>query len=241
MQRNENCIYCGRKLPETSQSYKRKYCSITCSNKYRLRQKKPETQEKLWVHDPEIFKQSMEMYWSGVGSAAIARKLNIPVGTMYSWVHDFGGERERAQPEIYLDEEKPHAWSLKECFRQAENAEEWLGILQNTYQDGETYANTAINLVCGRFHGQSAGTLAAVVYEKLKDNPLNGKTYAFCNKCGNAITTISWKEPIYHITRYIKARGTFIWPGENLGKSIGVTRTEFEHLVALQKSLKCKP
>jgi len=92
-------------------------------------------QEKLWVHEPEIFKQAMEMYWSGAGSAAIARKFDIPVGTMYSWVHDFGGERERATPVIYFDKEKPHAWSLKECFRQAENAEEWVAILQNSVHD----------------------------------------------------------------------------------------------------------
>jgi hypothetical protein len=40
------------------------------------------------------------------------------MGTMYSWVHDFGRELERAKAVIYIDEEKPHAWSLKECFRQ---------------------------------------------------------------------------------------------------------------------------
>ena len=109
MQRNENCIYCGTKLPESSQSYKLKYCSITCSNKYKLRLKKPDVQEKLWVHEPEIFKQAMEMYRSGAGSAAIARKPDIPVGAMYSRVHDYGGERERAQPMIYFDGETPHA------------------------------------------------------------------------------------------------------------------------------------
>lgn len=240
LQQNKICLYCGRNLNGMCQLNKRKFCCTTCGNKYKLRLKKPNVQEKLWVHEPEVFKQAMEMYWSGAGSAAIARKFDIPVGTVYSWVHDFGGERERATPVIYFDEEAPHAWSLNECFRQAGNAEEWLEVLQKSVQNEVSCENKAVRLVCGKLHGQSAARLSMVIYEKLNADPLGGETFAFCNKCGNIITTISWNKPIYHIEKYIKTHGTFIWPDEKLGKSIEVTRPEFEHLIAQRKSLRCK-
>jgi transposase-like protein len=238
MESTKRCVYCGTELPVSSQLYKRKYCSVTCSNKYKLRLKKPEVQEKLWVHEPEIFKQAMGMYWSGAGSAAIARKLDISVGTMYSWVHDYGAERERAQPMIYFDKEAPHAWSLKECFRQAGNAGEWLEVLRKSYQKEVSCKNKLIQLVCGKTQGQSAARLSMIIYEKLKFDPLGGETFAFCNKCGNIITTISWNDPIYHVARYIKTHGTFIWPDEGLGVLIEIGGDEFEHLISLQKSHK---
>jgi transposase len=179
----------------------------------------------------------MEMYWSGISSAAIARHFGIPVGTMYSWVHDFGRQKERAKPTTQFKEKPIHIGSLKEWFRLAQSAEDWLEILQNdANQAEESIANASVTLVCGSLHGQSAGKCAAVVYEKLKEDPLSGKTYAFRNKCGNAITTLSWNEPIYHIARYIKTHGTFIWPEEKLGKSIEVTRSEFEHLISLMRA-----
>jgi len=201
-----------------------------------LRQKKPDVQTKLWQHEPEVFEKAMEMYWSGISSTAIARHFGIPVGTMYSWVHDFGSQRERAKPTNQNDEKPIDIRSMKEKFRLAQNAEEWVEILHSSaIQNKESNENTAINLVCGKLHGQSANKLATVVYEKLKADPLNGKTYAFCNKCGDAITTISWSDPIYHVERYIKTHGTFIWPDEKFGKSIEITRAGFEHIISLQK------
>ena len=234
---NKDCLYCGTSLVGMRQSHRRKYCSRTCGNKYNLRQKKPGVQEKLWQHDPEVFQSAMEMYWSGISSAAIAGHFAIPVGTMYSWVHDFGSQRERAiMPVSPFDEKLIQSSSLKESFRLAHNADEWREILNNSEsQNEEAQENANITLVCGKLHGQSANKLASVVYEKLKDDPLNGKTYAFCNKCGNAITTISWSEPIYHIARYVKTSGTFIWPDEKLGKSIEVKRAGFDHLISMQK------
>jgi hypothetical protein len=220
------------------QLHKRKFCCVTCGNKYKLRQKKPDVQEKLWVHKSEIFEQAMEMYWAGIGSAAIARKLEIPVGTMYSWVHDFGGKYERAEPIIYVDAEKPHAWSLKECFRQAESAEEWLAVLQKSVQNEIPREDEVVRLVCGKLQGQSAARLGMVIYEKLKADPLGGETFAFCNKGGNVITTISWREPIYHIAKYVRTHGTFIWPEGKLGVTIEVTKAELEHLIRLKKSLR---
>lgn len=233
---NESCIYCGTSLSGMCQPNKRKYCSQSCSNKYRLRQKKPGVQTKLWQHELGVFECAMEMYWAGISSAAIARHHGIPAGTMYSWVHDFGWQKERTE-QIEQYKEKPvHLQTLKESFRVAESAEDWHDILHgNAIQATESYANEDIKLVCGKLHGYSAGKCAAVVYERLKEDPCSGKTYAFCNKCGNAITTISWNEPIYHIERYVKTHGTFIWPDEKLGTSIEVSRADFEHLISLQK------
>ena len=233
---NRNCIFCGISLDGMCQPHKRKYCSTTCSNKYRLRQKKPGVQAKLWQHEPAVFEGAMEMYWAGMSSASIARYYDIPVGTMYSWVHDFGWQKERVEQIAQYKEKPNRLLTLKESFRIAGSAEEWQDILHdNAIQSMDAYENESIKLVCGRLHGYSAGKCAAVVYEKLKEDPCSGKTYAFCNKCGNAITTISWNEPIYHIERYVKTHGTFIWPDEKLGKSIEVSRVEFEHLISLQK------
>jgi hypothetical protein len=135
-----------------------------------------------------------------------------------------------------IEETPIHLRTLKESFRFARSAEDWLGFLHdNAVSPGELYANASIILVCGRLHGYSAGKLAGIVYDRLKEDPCGGRTYAFCGKCGNAITTISWNEPIYHIERYVKTHGTFIWPDENLGASIEVSRGEFDHLISLQK------
>ena len=119
----------------------------------------------------------------------------------------------------------------------AKNAEEWLSALrENT--EYEAFDDMPIHLVCGRFHGQSVKKLSGVIYESLNENPLNGKIYAFCNKCCNAITTIAYREPVYHISRYIKTYGTFIWPEEKLGSVIEITKTEFDRLVFLKKTQK---
>jgi len=236
LRKDKKCLYCGAQLPDSSQWFKRKYCSASCGNKYKLRIKKPDVQAKLWQHEACVFERAMEMYWEGISSAAIARNLKIPVGTMYSWVHDFGDQRERAKPTISFQENPIHIWSLRESFRLAQSAGEWLEILQNNAsQNEESYESTTLSLVCGNLHGQSANKLASVIYEKLKDDPLSGKTYAFCNKGQNTITTIAWNEPIYHMAKYIKTHGTFIWPHEKLGKAIEITRAVFDHLISLQK------
>lgn len=230
---------CGAELPASPQLYKRKYCSASCANKYQLRLKKPDVQTKLWQHAPAVFESAMEMYWDGISSAAIARNFEIPVGTVYSWVHDFGGQRERGKPPRRFIERPIHNWSLKEYFRLAGSADEWLEILRsNASQSEESHVNATVKLVCGKLHGQSVNKLAGVIYEKLKDDPLNGKTYAFCNNGQNTITTIVWNEPVYHIGRYIKAYGTFIWPHEKLGSVIEITKAEFDHLIYLKKSLR---
>ncbi len=233
---DKHCEYCGAKLPKTSQLYKRKYCSYTCRNKYKLRQKKPDVQAKLWQHEAKVFEAAMEMYWGGHGGAAIARHFGIPEGTAYSWIHDFGEGRERAKTEALPKAERPVIKSLKERFREAGSASEWLDVLRESARETEeTIADMPIRLVCGVLHGQSAGRLATVIAESLKEDPLSGMSYAFCSKCRNTITVIAWKAPIYELSKYVKVHGTFTWPGENLGGSIEVTRAEFERLLFIKK------
>jgi transposase-like protein len=217
------CQYCGISLNGMSQLRTRKYCTATCRNKYRLRQKKPEVREKLWAHEKTVFDTAMEMHWSGEESGAIARRLNIPVGTVYSWVHDFGSRRQRREP-------------LKRLLQLAESAEEWLGALrEGTDQDNGSFEAQPIHLVCGIFRGGSVDRFTSIIYESLHDNPLNGKEYAFCNKMRNTITTFAWIAPVFQITKHIKMHGTFIWPREELSKTIEVTRAEFERLLFVNK------
>jgi transposase len=204
--------------------------------KMRLREKKPDVQAKLWQHDPEVFESAMEMYWSGLGGAAIARHFNIPDGTVYSWIHDFGSQRERIEPVDLPSLKLPAIKPLKERFRTAENADEWLDTLrENTLHEGESFEDMTITLVCGLLHGQSAKKLASVIYESLKEDPQSGKGYAFCNKGRNSIAVLSWKAPVYRISKYVKVHGTFIWPHEELGKTIEITKAEFDRLLLLEK------
>jgi len=163
----------------------------------------------------------MELHWGGEESGAIARRLSIPVGTVYSWVHDFGGQRQRKEP-------------LKQLLYKAKSGGEWLAALRENTQ-GDRSENSPIHLVCGMVHGQSVEKFTGIIYEALNENPLIGNTYAFCNKTRTTISTFAWNPPVFHIAKHIKMYGTYIWPGENLGRTIEVTRTEFDRLLFLNK------
>ena len=217
------CIYCGGSLEGLFRESGRKYCSRTCGDKAIYRKKYPNRPHKLWEHEKSVFETAMELHWSGEESGAIARKLSIPVGTIYSWVHDFGGQQKRKEP-------------LKKLLQTAKHGEEWLVALrENTLSDENTLEDSTIHLVCGTFRGQSVERLTSLICESLKDNPLNGNTYAFCNKMSNTITTFAWQSPVFNIAKHIKMHGTFIWPHEDLGKTIEVTKAEFDRLLFLNK------
>ena len=219
--KNAVCIYCGSSLKGLFRESRRKYCSRPCSYKAAYRKQYPNRPHKLWVHEKSIFETAMELHWSGEESGAIARRLSIPVGTVYSWVHDFGSQRERKEP-------------LKKLLHMSKSAEEWLiALRENT--PGDTSEDLTIHLVCGTFRGQSVDRLTSVIYESLNANPLSGNIYAFCNKTRNTITTFTWKSPVFNITKHIKMHGTFIWPPVDLGKTIEVTKAEFDRLLFLNK------
>ena len=229
-----NCLYCGASLVGLAQPHKRKYCTESCGDKARWRIKKPDCQAKLWQHEAEVFKNAMELYWSGLGGAEIARHFAIPAGTVYSWIHDFGSQNERVEPTTL-----PQIMRLKspkEQFRAAKSAAQWLEVLRdNTSAAEESFDTLSVRLVCGVLHGQSVGKLSTVIYEKLKENPLSGRCYAFCNKGYNTITVLAWKAPVFNISRYMKAYGTFIWPQADLGATIEITNAEFDRLLFLKK------
>ena len=220
--RNAVCWQWGKSLKGLFRGNYRKYCSRQCGYKADYRKRYPNRPPKLWVHEKSVFETAMELHWSGEESGAIARRLSIPVGTVYSWVHDFGGQKQRKEP-------------LKRLLRIAKSADEWLEALRkNTLQDIDTFADS-IHLVCGSVQGQSVDKFATVISERLKENPLSGKTFAFRNKFGDTIFTFAWKPPIFNISKYVKLHGTFVWPHEDLGKTIEITKAEFERLLFLHK------
>jgi len=202
--------------------WERKYCTKLCGARYRYCQKYPDKPHKLWEHKQSVFESTMELHWNGEESAEIARQFGIPAGTIYSWIHDYGSQKQRIEP-------------LKHRLRKSQNANEWLTALRESTEQDSDYKDSTVVLVCEKLQGHSANKLATVVFEVLKENPLDGKTYAFCDKCGRTITALSWNSPIFNISRYIKVSGTFIWAHENFGKSIEISREEFEHLISLQK------
>jgi len=220
--KNHVCIYCGKSLAGLFRANHRKFCSHMCCVKAAYYKKYPNRPHKLWQHEQSTFERAMELYWGGEESATIARRLEIPVGTVYSWVHDFGGLNRRTEP-------------LKNRLKFADSADEWVFALRENTRGEDYYEEEIIHIACEKLNGQSVNKLATVVLERLNDNPLCGKTYAFCSKNGREITTLSWAYPIYHISKYVKVNGTFIWPHENLGTVIEITKTEFEHLISLQK------
>lgn len=222
-EKNKKCLYCGSSFTERPKETGRKYCSRQCASKATYNRRQPNSLQIVWAHDKSVFDTAMEMYWEGEGGSAIARLLDIPIGTMNSWVHDFGNRRQRKEP-------------LKKLLQGAKKAEEWLAALrENTTEENGSFDDLPYYLVCGTVHGQSVAKFTGIIYECLQCNPMSGSVYAFCNKTRTAITTFAWKSPVYQITKNVKMHGTFIWPHEDLGKAIEVTRAEFNRLLFLNK------
>jgi len=235
-ERTKACNYCGRIFTYSAHQNQRRYCSRSCGSKASYNGNPPGSTERVWGHDKRVFEEAMEMYWGGYGGAEIARHFKIPNGTVYSWVHDFGSQRERTELPVSPSVKIPAAKPLKERFRTAGSSDEWLETLrENTLVEDESFEDMSITLVCGTLHGQSANKLASVIYESLKEDPQSGRGYAFCNKGRNSIAVLSWKAPVYRISKYVRAHGTFIWPHEELGKTIEITKAEFDRLLLLEK------
>lgn len=219
--RSRACLYCGKEFKYPAHKTDRRYCTRSCGSKASYNGNPLGSTDRVWGHDKSIFEAAMELYWSGEESGVISRRLNMPVGTIYSWVHDYGARRERKQP-------------LKQLLYTANSAEAWLAALrENTVS--ETFDDMPIHLVCGTVTGFSVPRFTSIIYESLNRNPMSGSMYAFCNKTRTTITTFAWKPPVFNIAKNIKMHGTFIWPGEELGKSIEVTKAEFDRLIFLHK------
>ena len=219
--RSRSCLYCGKEFTYPAHYTDRKYCSRSCGSKGSYNRKGTDSNGRVWEHKKDVFDEAMERYWSGEECGVISRRLNIPVGTVYSWVHDFGGRRQRKEP-------------LKKLLYNAKSAEEWLAALREDTKS-DSFDDMPVRLVCGMFRGFSAERFTSIIYERLNENPLNRNVYAFCSRMRNTITTFAWKPPVFNIAKHIKMHGTFIWPDEKLGLSIEVTKAEFDRLIFLNK------
>jgi transposase-like protein len=95
MQKNEKCLNCGTSLTGMTNPQQRKYCTRICGDRLRYRKKYPDKPHKLWQHEQTVFEGALEVHYSGIGGAAIARHYKIPTGTVYSWIHDYGEKNRR--------------------------------------------------------------------------------------------------------------------------------------------------
>jgi transposase-like protein len=184
------------------------------------------------LSNPELRKDALELYWGGLGQRAIARHLSIPEGTVYSWVHDFGGQRERIQTSA-ATRLKPAEQRLSE----PETAGEWLEALQELAGSRPIDSECPpIHVVCKAIHGQSeVNQLVTIICDCLRLNALSGEVFAFCNKSRNTIITITWKGTMFSTVKFTKMYGSYLWPREKFGSSITVPAHEFEFLISCHK------
>ena len=127
--------------------------------------------------------------------------------------------------------------SLNQRLAHAKNAQEWVNIL---HEETELSVGAgSITLVCGTIHGGGAvGRYADIVLHKLRQELAQGRRFAFCNVLRNTITTIEWRGENFYLTRTIKTKGTFSWPGEELGDFLVITDAAFLHLTEYLKPSK---
>lgn len=230
---NRNCRYCGGSLGEKPR-LSRQYCSRSCSDKSRYHEKNPGSGSRE-NYESSVLSEAMEMYWSGIGGRAIAYHFGIAEGTVYSWIHDYGGERERCAAFT-----PQHLTPFKQRIHESVTTVEWLSALrakvpEHTAQNEEP----PVRLVCRTIDGRTATNgLVTLITEHLKCAPFSGETFAFCNKSYSIVSMITWQETMFVTNRFHKINGSFIWPSEKLGQSIEVAAHEFEYIVSFCKTSK---
>ena len=65
---------------------------------------------------------------------------------------------------------------------------------------------------------KSFDTLAALVREKLCDDPLSGHVFVFCNKGRNRIKILSFERGGFWLVARRLERGTFAWPKDTTSR-----------------------
>ena len=222
------CLFCGKSLPQCHLACK--YCSKRCKGKAEYdRQNISEGRETRRV-DHAKRNRAIDLFARGLDSGSIARYLDVPVQRIKSWVYPI-----KRSSDLYP--EHMSLLPLKYRLDRAENALEWRNILHDASKSFGTPG--LVTLVTETLHGGGApGRYASIVLEKLKQDVVEGASFAFCNVLRNAITVIEWDAVDFHLTRTLKSSGTFIWPGEHLGDFVKVTRDAFSYLLAYQKYAK---
>ena len=65
---------------------------------------------------------------------------------------------------------------------------------------------------------KSFDTLAAVVRDVIRDDPLSGHLFVFCNRRRDRLKVLVWEESGFWLLAKRLERGTFVWPGPSLGR-----------------------
>ena len=224
------CEHCGKSLLGMKNLSSRKYCTKSCASKAKYARDHPT--RKRAKNDLELRARALELYWGGLGQMAIARHLDIPHGTVYSWVHDYGSQRERTENAEVLLHKPP-----KQRMSEASGADEWLrGLCDLAASNPADSEASPVHLICGVGHGKSSmNQLVTIITDCLGENPLSGETFAFCDNKHTTITTITWTEPTFSIVKHPKLYGRYIWPRKDLGPIITTTQHEFAYLISLCK------
>jgi len=226
------CAHCGKPLVGARSRSKKKYCNKKCARKAQYIKKHPSGHQRRF--DPELRAKALEMYWGGLGGRVIAEHLDLPAGTLHSWIHDFGHLRKRRR-----DPEMMKLLPVNLRLESAKSAAEWKKILRENAFEGSA---SSVVIVCGAFHGRTEiGGLAAVVFDTLKCNPCDGRVYAFCSLRGEQISTIRFANGTFLFTKTPKKSGGYIWPKDTVGNKIEVRQNEFEYLLGLRKKRGAKP
>jgi transposase-like protein len=228
-----SCQHCGKSLAGMRYQSNRKFCSRTCQQKAgharRYASRHPEGRQRQ-ASDPALRARALELYWGGLGQTAIARHLGVATGTVDSWVHDFGGLRE-CQPKKEILRMRPP----EERFRTAASADEWLEALRDIAPE-KVLGEKTILLACGTLRGNcGVNKLVTTIMERLRRDPLDGETYAFCDMENQTITTIFWDGGMFRIGKYPKTYGSFIWPRGEFGLLLPVREAAFEAMLFYRK------
>ncbi len=227
-----NCAYCGKPLDGEKDYSSRKYCDRSCQTKAGYMRKHPMPAHMRF--DPELRAKALELYWGGLESGFIAKHLGVLEGTVGFWIYKFGRLRERQ-----INKELFPLLPTTDRLQLTQNPEEWRQILCERAGKGKS---AAVVLVCGTFDASGGiNYLATLVSDMLKQNPCNGKTYAFCNNERTQISTVCWRRGTYCFTRLPKAHGSYIWPESSVGLQIEVRENEFEYLLGLCNKMGKKP
>jgi len=222
-----SCPICGGSLP---MPLHRKYCSDKCNRRAKyVRQIAAEGREGRQVDERRDI--VIDLYRRGFKPAIIVQNVGVTKNQVKRWIFRSGVRKADRMPSSVIT-----LRPLRHRLDAAKTADEWTEILRNSAS--ATEKSDTVILVCARLHGSGApGRYIGIATEQFwHESFYDGVCVAFCNILKNAITTIEWRGENFHLTRTFKTSGTFVWPDEQLGKSIQVTRAEFEHLISLKKT-----
>ena len=212
------CPVCGENIPPP---LNRKYCSPKCRWNAKYARSAETKGIKPRFIDYEGRQKVLELYRDGFDCRSIVEATEIPKSKVKHW--------------IYHSDIAKEFRPLRHRLDNANTADEWIETLRNSEDVSERF--DSVILVTVRLHGSGApGRYVSIAAERFWcKNFYEGVCVAFCNILKNAITTIEWHGENFHMTRIFKTSGTFVWPDEKLGKSIEVTRAEFDRLISIKK------